>query len=87
MRVKCTVCKGKARIASREEYSPLVAKLYCACLDAVCGHTFVMMLSFSHTLRPAAGGVEQLLFDRLRELPLQQRRELFEKVDTPPDRI
>lgn len=87
MRVKCTECKGKARIASSSQYSPLTSKLYCACLDARCGHTFVMMLSFSHTLRPAAGGVDQLLFDRLRELPLQQRRELFDKVDAPLDRI
>lgn len=87
MRVKCTECKGKARIASSSQYSALTSKLYCACLDARCGHTFVMMLSFSHTLRPAAGAVDQLLFDRLLELPAQQRRDLFEKVDSQPDRM
>lgn len=80
MRVKCTECGGKARIASREEYSPITAKLYCACQDVHCGHSFVMMLSFSHTLRPSALKVDQMLFDRLRDLPEETRRGLFEQV-------
>ncbi|WKN21483.1 ogr/Delta-like zinc finger family protein [Azotobacter vinelandii] len=84
MRVYCTACGGKARIGSREEVSPLFTKLYCGCLDVNCGHTFVLNLSFSHSLRPAAQTVDQLLFDRLRELPLAQQRELFDQLSALP---
>ncbi|MCF5594769.1 transcriptional regulator, partial [Pseudomonas sp. PA-3-10C] len=40
MRVVCK-CGNKGRIASREELSRDFAKLYCQCLDATCGHTWV----------------------------------------------
>jgi hypothetical protein len=43
-----------------------------------------MHLGFSHSLRPPAGGVDQLLFDRLRGMPEEQRRELIERVSPQP---
>jgi len=39
-----------------------------------------MNLTYSHTLRPAAEAVDQLLFDRLRQLPRAQQRQLFEQL-------
>ncbi|HGW8565632.1 TPA: ogr/Delta-like zinc finger family protein [Pseudomonas aeruginosa] len=84
MRIYCKACGGKARISSRNELSPLFTNLYCSCLDARCGHTFVMQLSFSHSLRPAGGEVDQMLFDRLQELPRQQQREIFERLGVAP---
>lgn len=80
VRINCNACRGKARIGSRDELSENFARLYCQCLDPVCGHTFVMNLTYSHALRPAAGAVDQLLFDRLRQLPRAQQRQLFEQL-------
>jgi hypothetical protein len=79
MRVTCK-CGHKGRIASREALSTDFAKLYCQCLDARCGHTWVSNLTFSHTLSPSAQTFDRLLLDRLRELPKAQQRELFERL-------
>lgn len=84
MRVYCKECHSKGRIASREELSMEFARLYCQCLDAECGHTWVTTLTFSHTLSPSAKVVDRLLFDRLRELPRHQQRELFDQLGVLP---
>lgn len=80
MRVYCKDCHGKARIGTREEVSIEFVKLYCQCLDPRCGATFVMNLSYSHALRPSGAAIDQLLFDRLRELPLSRQRQLFDQL-------
>lgn len=79
MRVTCK-CGHKGRIASREVLSTEFAKLYCQCLDAKCGHTWVANLTFSHTLSPSAQTFDRILIDRLRDMPRAQQRELFEKL-------
>lgn len=79
MRVTCK-CGHKGRIASREVLSTDFAKLYCQCLDARCGHSWVANLTFSHTLSPSAQTFDRLLIDRLRDMPRAQQRELFEKL-------
>jgi len=80
MRIYCKACGGKARIGSRDELSLEFVRLYCQCLEPKCGHTFVMNLTYSHALRPPAGDVDQLLFDRLRQLPLAKQRQLFDQL-------
>ncbi|EDM67324.1 putative phage gene [Moritella sp. PE36] len=77
MRVTCKFCKGKARISSTDKVSVEFTRLYCQCLDAKCGHTFVMDLGFSHTLNPPSNIVDQLLVDRVRQMPVEIQRELF----------
>lgn len=79
MRVVCK-CGNKGRIASREELSRDFAKLYCQCLDAKCGHTWVSNLTFSHTLSPSAQSYERMLFDSLRDMPKAKQRELFDQL-------
>jgi hypothetical protein len=54
MRIKCDRCGGKARIKTTREVTTSFRHLYCSCTNAECGHTFVMDLSFSHTLSPSA---------------------------------
>lgn len=54
MRVTCIRCKGPALIRTSREMSETLRQLYCICRDPECGHTFVMDLSFSHTLSPSA---------------------------------
>ena len=41
-----------------------------------CGHSFVMNLSFSHTLSPSAKSATQLAMDLVRALAPEQRQEL-----------
>lgn len=84
MRVYCKECGSKGRIASREELSKEFAKLYCQCGSAPCGHTWVTNLTFSHTLSPSAQAVDRLLFDRLRDMPQAEQRELFDLLGTRP---
>ncbi|MGO4366660.1 ogr/Delta-like zinc finger family protein [Pseudomonas sp. PAB10] len=79
MRVICK-CGHKGRIASREAFSSDFAKLYCQCLNAKCGHTWVANLTFSHTLSPSAQTFDRVLFDRLKEMPKAKQRELFEQL-------
>ncbi|PZW49717.1 ogr/Delta-like zinc finger family protein [Pseudomonas sp. URMO17WK12:I2] len=80
MKIVCKACNGKARIASRQVLSLEFSKLYCLCLVPHCGHQFVMNLTYSHATRPPAGTIEQLLFDRLRDLPRAQQRQLFDQL-------
>lgn len=80
MRVYCKECGSKGRIASRDELSKEFAKLYCQCGEPTCGHTWVTNLTFSHTLSPSAQAIDRLLFDRLREMPWVEQRELFEHL-------
>lgn len=80
MRVYCQ-CGEKGRIVSRDDLSSDFAKLYCQCTSAMCGHTWVANLTFSHTLNPSAKAVERLLFDRLRMLFRAEQRDLFDQLD------
>jgi hypothetical protein len=80
MRVNCRECGGKGRIGSRDEQSIDFAKRYCQCLAPTCGHTWVAHLTFDHTLSPSAQAVDRLLFDRLREMPKSQQRDLFNQL-------
>jgi hypothetical protein len=80
MRIYCTECRGKGRIASREELSIKFARLYCQCLSAQCGHTRVAELTFSHTLSPSAQTIDRLLYDRLQDMPRAQQCELFDQL-------
>ena len=79
MRVTCK-CGHKGRIASREQLSEDFSKLYCQCLDAKCGHTWVAHLTFYRTLSPSAQTFDRMLFDRLKDMPRAQQRELFEQL-------
>ncbi|MCO7620807.1 ogr/Delta-like zinc finger family protein [Pseudomonas guariconensis] len=76
MRIYCTTCGHKGRINSREEVTRTYVKLYCQCLDATCGHTWVSTLAFSHTLRPSAQHLDTLIVDRFRSMPADQQQEL-----------
>lgn len=81
MRILCKECGGKARIGTRDEITYEYVRLYCQCLNVHCGHTFVMNLTYSHALRPPANAVDRLLFDRLRQMPRAEQRQLFDQLD------
>ncbi|MGP5403246.1 ogr/Delta-like zinc finger family protein [Pseudomonas helleri] len=82
MRVICHCCDGKALISEVEEVSPDLKKLYCLCLNHKCGHSFVMELCFSHTLKPSAKKAGESLLERFRELSSAQQLQMFEQLDS-----
>lgn len=76
MRVFCPECGAKSRIQKSNRISSKYADLYCSCSDAECGHSFVMNLSFSHTLSPSAKTTSQLTFEMVKALKPEQVKEL-----------
>ncbi|AGN34206.1 MULTISPECIES: ogr/Delta-like zinc finger family protein [Gammaproteobacteria] len=76
MRVICPECGCKSNIQKSNRLSNSHADLYCSCTDPECGHSFVMNLSFSHSLSPSAKTTSQLAFDLVKALPPEQRQQL-----------
>ena len=82
MRVYCGSCGKKARISRTEEESPTYTKLYCICLEPLCGHSFVSEFSFSHTLKPSKfKPVEMTTLDRILQLTEEQQRQVLQQLD------
>ncbi|EPM5661020.1 ogr/Delta-like zinc finger family protein [Vibrio alginolyticus] len=80
MRVLCPECGCKSRIQKSNRISAGYADLYCSCSDAECGHTFVMNLSYSHTLSPSARTTSQMAFNLVKALAPDQRKELKQQL-------
>lgn len=80
MRVFCPECGEKSRIQKSNRMSTKYADLYCSCSDPECGHTFVMNLSYSHTLSPSAKTTEQLTLNFVRALSPEKRAALQEQM-------
>ncbi|PTP89152.1 ogr/Delta-like zinc finger family protein [Vibrio splendidus] len=76
MRVVCPECGEKARIQKSNRISAGYSDLYCSCSDPECGYSFVMNLTFSHTLSPSAKTTSQLAFEMVKALAPDQRQEL-----------
>ena len=80
--INCNQCGGKATITKRQQHSTDVADLYCSCKDSECGHTFVMSLSFKHTLSPSSRDSTKMLMDILRGKSRQEQLALLDKLST-----
>lgn len=78
MRIKCTECNSKAIISSRNELDPKVADLYCLCRNPECGATFVMKLSYSHSLSPSRNQARSMAVNLLRGLPPAEQMDLLQ---------
>ncbi|MCP3944915.1 MAG: ogr/Delta-like zinc finger family protein [Desulfobacteraceae bacterium] len=70
-------CQSPARINSTSEESKQYKKLYCCCKNHRCGHTFVMELSFSHTLSPSAIDFPKEFIDKISRMTQMQQQRLF----------
>ncbi|MFA0575282.1 ogr/Delta-like zinc finger family protein [Vibrio splendidus] len=76
MRVICPECGEKARIQKTNRISADYSDLYCSCSDPECGHSFVMNLTFSHSLSPSAKTTSQLAFEMVKALAPEQLNKL-----------
>lgn len=65
MKMTCPACLAEAKIRKTNRKHPQLADVYCQCSNMECGHTFVMNVSFSHTISPSAlagqGRVKELI--------------------------
>ncbi|MCG9624194.1 ogr/Delta-like zinc finger family protein [Vibrio mediterranei] len=80
MRVLCPECGERSSIQKSNRMSTKYADLYCSCSDPECGHTFVMNLSYSHTLSPSAKTTSQLAFNMVKALSPENREELKQQL-------
>ena len=81
MRIICRYCEGKALISKVDDVSPNIKILNCLCLNHLCAHSFVMELSFSHTVKPSAKKLDESLLERFRGLSNAQQLQMFEQLD------
>lgn len=65
MKMTCPECLASATIRKTNRKHPQLADVYCSYTNVECGHTFVMNVSFSHTISPSAlkgqGRVKELI--------------------------
>ncbi|CUY82691.1 Ogr/Delta-like zinc finger [Serratia marcescens] len=78
MKVLCPECGANATIKKTSRKHSQLSDLYCACNDVECGHTFVMNLTFSHTLSPSAKTGDKLLKTVIDGMNLQQRQMMLD---------
>ncbi|WP_368912689.1 ogr/Delta-like zinc finger family protein [Proteus mirabilis] len=71
--IYCPECGEKAMIKKSNRKHKELTDLYCSCRDPLCGHTFVLNLTFSHTLSPSAKKQDALLLAMIKNLSPQQR--------------
>ncbi|CDG19137.1 putative phage gene [Xenorhabdus doucetiae] len=74
LKITCPECGAKAVIRKTNRMHHEIADIYCACADVECGHTFVMNLTFSHTISPSAKTGDILLQTVINNLNPQQRQ-------------
>ncbi len=74
MKVYCPVCEARAVIKKTARKHKELSDLYCACTDVECGHTFVMNMTFSHTISPSAKSCDALIATICNSLDMQQKQ-------------
>ena len=74
LKIECTECGSKAIIRKTNRKHRELADIYCACTDVECGHTFVMNLTFSHTLSHSAKTGNMLIQQIVNSMSPEQKQ-------------
>ena len=74
LKIKCPDCGSPAIIKKTNRKHREIADIYCACADVECGHTFVMNLTFSHTLSPSAKSGDAMLQQLITNMSPEQKQ-------------
>lgn len=82
LKIECPDCGSKAIIKKTNRKHREIADIYCACADVECGHTFVMNLTFSHTLSPSAKSGDAMLQQLISKLSPQQKQITLDLLKT-----
>ena len=78
MKMTCPECLADATIRKTNRKHPQLADVYCSCTNIECGHTFVMSVSFSHTISPSALKGQGRVKELIDALPEQDRDKALE---------
>ncbi|MGP3593387.1 ogr/Delta-like zinc finger family protein [Vagococcus sp. WN89Y] len=78
MKMICTECLAIATIRKTNRKHPQLADVYCSCTNVECGHSFVMTVSFSHTLSPSALKGQGRVKELIDAMPEQDREKALE---------
>ena len=84
LKIECPECGSKAVIRKTNRKHRQIADIYCACADVECGHTFVMNLTFSHTLSPSAKTGDALVQTLLKNLSPNQKQMALDLLKATP---
>lgn len=82
LKIECTECGSKAVIRKTNRKHRHIADIYCACADVECGHTFVLNLTYSHTLSPSAKTGDMLLQQVISGMSQQQKQIALELLQS-----
>ncbi|WP_312217011.1 ogr/Delta-like zinc finger family protein [Pantoea vagans] len=74
LKIECPECKSKAVIRKTNRKHRDIADIYCSCADVECGHTFVMNLTFSHTISPSAKKGDLLIQQVISSMSAEQKQ-------------
>ncbi len=74
LKIECPECKSKAVIRKTNRKHRDIADIYCSCADVECGHTFVMNLTFSHTISPSAKKGDLLIQQVISGMSAEQKQ-------------
>ena len=80
LKVTCTVCHAPATIKKSVPQHDELSVIYCACGNVECGHTFVLNLTFHHTLSPSALSVDGRIVNMLDNLSPQQKENALQQM-------
>ena len=84
LKIECPECGSKAVIRKTNRKHRQIADIYCACSDVESGHTFVMNLTFSHTLSPSAKTGDAMVQKILGALSPDQRQMALDLLKATP---
>ncbi|MFH7826482.1 Ogr/Delta-like zinc finger protein [Kluyvera chengduensis] len=82
LKLSCPECSAPAVIRRSVAKDPRFSDLYCACTNVECGHTYVLNLTFSHTLSPSAMATDRLVKELVGQLTPQQRQFALDLLQT-----
>lgn len=82
LKIDCPECGSKSVIRKTNRKHRDIADIYCACADVECGHTFVMNLTFSHTISPSAKKGDLLLQQVISSMSPHQKQIALELLQT-----
>lgn len=80
MRVYCQECGSVAKVKKTHRKHPYISDIYCACTDVECGHTFVMNMTFSHTISPSAKTHGHVIKSMIDGIAPDKRKEMIDML-------
>ncbi|WP_071887055.1 ogr/Delta-like zinc finger family protein [Pantoea ananatis] len=78
MKMTCPVCLADATIRKTNRKHPQLSDVDCQCTKLECGHTFVVNVSFSHTISPSALAGDGRVRELLNALGRDERKHVLE---------